>query len=620
MTNIQGRARQVVGKERVILEMARVARLEYDRVTNEISELDRLLSRKDEVHATLQHLQVTAQGKNKSGFEDLLTSLIHDIIPGKDDRVVLTTSIQRGLAALDIDILVDGELENIEDDKGGSICNIVAMGLRFVVLSRNPNRRVLMFDEADCHLSKEYIPAFAAVLNSLAYELGIQVLYISHHPQANFEGYGRIIQLYKQSGKIHTRVVGEESKYPEGYEPPDSAIRYIRLKNYGPHENTFVELSPALNIICGDVDLGKSKLIQAIAELTEGKGIERRIKHKKDAFEVELGLEENMSLHWRYARKGTKKTSFVLKDKNSVPTETSDEAGAPDWLHRYLAMAPVNGENIHLHSQKDPSYLLNSVKYSSPDRAKMLPLGRGSRDVQSMIQMFKQRVIAATSDRTRLEKELVKIRNQLAEMSLILDNPVDLDKTYRICDELAKSIADHDKHFELIGRLEKLELMDSLYAMGMKELDRLVVAPMTLVSDEAMDVAANSLETLSKQSAILQQISALKPAGKAPVLQDLQGIAAAGSKINTLNTCLGHLEMLKELKPAVKATLSDNTLLEASIESIDGLSERHGNGMKLLQDCVDRQVAVKAEKAALIDEMGGVCPTCEKPMGAHSHD
>jgi hypothetical protein len=621
MSNIQARARQVVGKERVMLESARVARLEYTRISNEIAELDRLLSRKEEMQATLQHLQIAAQGKNKSGFEDLLTSLIHDIIPGKEDRVVFTTGISRNLASLDIDIIVDGELENIEDDKGGSICNIVAMGLRFVVLSRNPNRRILMFDEADCHLSREYIPAFAAVLNSLAYELGIQVLYISHHPQSNFEGYGRIIQLYKTNNKIHSRIVGEEGAYPEGYEPPESAIRYIRLKNYGPHENTFVELSPALNIICGDVDLGKSKLITAIAELTENKGIERRIKHKKSTFEVELGLEENMSLTWSYARKGTKRTKYVLKDKNSVDVETSDNGDSiPDWLHRYLAMAPVNGENIHLHSQKDPSYLLNSTKYSSTKRAQMLPLGRGSRDVLVMIQNFNTRVQAATQDRKRLEKELIKTQNLLATMSLILENPVDLEKTYQICDELAKTIADHDKNFELIGRLENLELMNSLYSMGIKELDRLVVAPLTLVSDDRMVQSAANIEALTNKSKALELINTLKPAGKSPVLQDLAGIAAAGSRINTLRTSLTHIDLLKGLKPAVKATLADTTVLEASIESIGSLAERKIKGVKVLNDCLGQMDAIKAEKEALIEEMGGVCPTCEKPLGAHSHD
>jgi DNA repair ATPase RecN len=621
MSNLLGRARQLVGKERVMLETARVARLECTRIAGEMAELDRLLSRKEEMQNTLQHLQVAAQGKNKSGFEDLLTSLIHDIIPGKDDRVTFTTGISRNLASLDIDIIVNGNLENIEDDKGGSICNIVAMGLRFVVLSRNPNRRILMFDEADCHLSREYIPAFAAVLNSLAFDLGMQVLYISHHPQSNFEGYGRIIQLYKTNDKIHTRIVGEESAYPEGYEPPESAIRYIRLKNYGPHENTFVELSPALNIICGDVDLGKSKLIQAIAELTENKGIERRIKHHKSSFEVELGLEENMSLTWSYARKGTKRTKYVLKDKNSEPVETSDEGtDIPDWLHRYLAMAPVNGENIHLHSQKDPSYLLNSNKYSSTKRAQMLPLGRGSRDVLTMIQIFNSRVQSATQDRKRLEKELIKTQNLLATMSLILDNPIDLDKTYQICDELTKTIADHDKHFELIGRLEKLELMNTLYAMGIKQLDRLVVAPLTLISDDRMEQSANSIEGLMNKSKVLAKISQIKPAGKAPVLQDLAGIAAAGSRINTLRTSMAHIDRIKDLIPAVKATLSDNTVLETSIESIDALQTRKNNGAKVLDDCLAKMQNIKDEKAALIEEMGGLCPTCEKPLGAHSHD
>lgn len=621
MSNLLGRARQVVGKERVMLESARVARLECTRISGEMAELDRVLSRKDEMQSTLQHLQVAAQGKNKAGFEDLLTSLIHDIIPGKEDRVVLSSTISRNLASLDVDIMVNGELENIDEDKGGSISNIVAMGLRFVILSRNPNRRILMFDEADCHLAREYIPAFAAVLNSLAYELGIQVLYISHHPISNFDGYGRIIQLYKQNDVIHTRIVGEEGAYPEGYEPPESAIRYIRLKNYGPHDNTYVELSPALNIISGDMDLGKSKLIQAIADMTENNGHERRIKHHKTAFEVEIGLEEDMSLHWRYARKGAKKTSYVLKDRQGVTTESSDTGTEiPNWLHTYLAMAPVGGENLHYHSQKDPSWLLSSKNCSSTKRAQMLPLGRGSRDVLAMIQMFNARVQAARQDRIRLEKELIKNQNLLANMSLILDNPIDLDKTYQICDDLVKTIADHEKHYELIGRLENLELMNTLYGMGIKELDRLVVAPMTLVSDDNMLHAANNIEALANKSKALALIETIKPSGKSPVLHDLVGIATAGSRINTLRTSLTHLERVNELKPAMAPTLADTSVIEGIMESIGSLKERQANGVVLLEDCTTQIKTIRAEKAALIEEMGGLCPTCEKPLGAHSHD
>lgn len=658
MSNLRARARTVIGKELVLLERARVARSEQARISNEIAELDRLLSRKDEMLETLELLQVEAQGRKKADFEALLTSLIHDIIPGKQDKIVLTNGIRNNKASLDIDIEVNGEIENVYEDKGGSISNITAMGLRFVVLARNPNRRVLMFDEADCHLAREYIPAFAAVMNSLAHNMGIQVIYISHHPISCFEGYGRIIHLQKESGKIVSRVIGEEGPAPEGYQPPDSAIRYIRLRNFGPHQNTLVEFSPGLNIISGDIDLGKSKLIQAIADLTVNNGQVGRITHGKKAFEVELGLEEGMTLHWSYQRTAQKKTKYLLNDKDGVEIKSSDEGTViPDWLHTYLAMAPVNGENIHLHSQKDSSYLLSSTKYSATERAQMLPLGRSSRDVMAMIQAFKTKLDNARSDRKKLEKELNKNQNLLMTMSLILENPIDAELQYAICDSLIAAQAENTHKQALLEKLERLTTLSALYETAVMALDRQVVAPVTLISNPEMNLLADRIERLELEEAVLNKITTIKPAGAAPSLHNIAEMAVLGKKISDLTKDLGIIEKINGLVPAPAPTLSATGEMESAIHSIEALENalaavaaintlptahmpalnnpdameelikkieqlqtRSENGDQILAAWKVDNEKLKAERQALIEEMGGICPTCDSPMKDHRHD
>src|SRR5690606_26332022 len=181
---------------------------------------------------------------------------------------------------------------------GGSIANIVGMGLRFIVLTRHANRRVLLLDEADCHLKSEYIPAFAAVMHQLTKKLGIQVIYISHHSPSNFIGYGRVHEIYREDSKTQSRILHDE-ELDEDAEESMSAFRYIRLRDYGPHENLLTELSPGLNLITGDNDLGKSKIIQAVVNLMNNEGLERRIRHGRPFFSVEIGLEEGMSLLWQ---------------------------------------------------------------------------------------------------------------------------------------------------------------------------------------------------------------------------------------------------------------------------------------------------------------------------------
>lgn len=658
MSTLRARARQLIGKESVLLEQARLARLDQERISKEIAELDRLLLRKDEMLATLEMLQVEAQGRKKADFEELLTSLIRDVIPDKTDSIVLTNGMRNNRASLDIDILVDGNTENVYEDKGGSISNIVAMGLRFIVLARNPNRRVLMFDEADCHLAREYIPAFASVLNSLANNMKIQVLYISHHPISSFEGYGRIIQLFKEDGKIYNRILGEEAIEQEG---PDSAIRYLRLKNFGPHENTLVEFSSGLNIICGDMDLGKSKLIQAIADLTVNNGHERRIKHGKPGFEVELGLEEGMTLQWSYKReasKGEKKAKYVLKDKTGAEMETAESATeVPNWLHNYLAMPTVGGENIHLHSQKDSSYLLNSVKYTSIQRAQMLPLGRGSRDVLAMIQAFNTKLSNARSDRKRLEKELNKTQNLLATMSLILENPVSAEEQYAKCDAMVALEEDNARTEELINRIERLSTLNNIYNTSLIALDRIVMDEVKLVSDPDMLKSADLIERLSNEVTILKGIEKIPKSVPSPVLSDLAGLVASGSSINRLSSALKMLSKIDELAeistpvltaddamneltdrieglqnaasalqgidnlPAIqKVELEDLSALENLISDLEALENKAAAGVESMKQCQAQIEQNKVDRAALEAELGGVCPTCDSPLKDHSHD
>ncbi len=619
MHTLHNKVRTVVGKELMLLQTAKQARADQERLSLELAEIDRLLGRKDEMLKALESLQLKAQAKNKGVYEELLTSLINEIMPGKEDKIVLTSSMKNNRASLDIDVLVDGELENVDEDKGGSISNIVAMGLRFIVLARHPNRRVLLLDEADCHLRVEYIPAFAAVMSQLASRMGIQVLYISHHPANNFMGYGRVHELYRDNGRTHSRVIGEDPTPPEGYEAPESAIRYMRLKNFGPHENLFIELSPGLNVITGQNDLGKSKLIQAIAELTTNSGKERRITHKKPFFEVEVGLEEGMSLLWRYQRKGSKKTLMELHDENGGLIESSDlGSDIPDWLHTYLAMAPVNGENIHFHSQKNPSYLLSN-DYSSIERAQMIPMGRESRDVLRMIQLFNARLLSARTSRQRLAKELNKAQNLLATMSLILENQIDPQSMYSSCDELLKAHHDLEEKGSCLKNLERLTAMSALYGTALKSLERHVIAPVNLIATEQMEQTINRYQALAGQHTALAQITSIKKARSEPVLHDLDGMAAAGIKIKSLADAALQLNAIHQIKPASSVDIQDRSSMERSINAIGDLQVKQADIYRAKELAKNELKQVLAKKNELIAEMGGICPTCDKPMGGHDH-
>ena len=59
------------------------------------------------------------------------------------------------------------------------------MGLRLIALSQlDParHRPFLVLDEQDCWLRPDLVPGFVRLIAAIARRLGIQVLYISHHP------------------------------------------------------------------------------------------------------------------------------------------------------------------------------------------------------------------------------------------------------------------------------------------------------------------------------------------------------------------------------------------------------------------------------------------------------
>ena len=619
MHPIQQQVRSLVRKEAALTQSANYSLSEKKRLLGDLAKLDMFLSRKDDMLTSLNHLQQKAQAKNKGLFEQLLTSLVREVMPGKNDEVVLTSTMNHNRSSLEIDILSEGNLENVEEDKGGAIANIIAMGLRFIVLARHPNRRVLLLDEADCHLRAEYIPAFAAMMHQMSIRMGIQVIYISHHPESSFAGYGRVIELYRDGKQTCSRVISDEAPMPDDYETPDTAFRYIRLKNFGPHVNTLVDLSPGLNVLTGDNDLGKSKFIQSVVELMENNGKERRIHRGQSFFEVELGLEEGMSLRWRYQRTGKNKTSMTLYDRDGEEVETSSQGkGVPEWLDSYLAMPLVNGENIHFSSQKKCNYLVSN-DYTGGQRAAMLPLGRESRDVQRMIQLFNGKLVDARQEKTRVARDLNRHENMLAAMSMIIENPFDEDGLHARCDALMESIERTKSLQETIDKLEDQQMVLDIYEFGCDKLSLQVTPSVELTAQEEMGATIRDIERLEASCKALAEVAKLPACRAEPTLRDLPSIINHGVRIKDLNDALASIGQLDGLKPIKVPEIRNPVEMNDLIAQLSKLSDDQAALKRNIAANEKEKQSVKAELNGLIEELGGVCPSCHQTMEKESH-
>ena len=96
--------------------------------------------------------------------------------------------------------------------QGGSVCNILSVGLRLIALSQLPeqaHRPFLVLDEQDCWLRPALIPAFMRLINAIAHKLSLQLLVISHHPLDLFaEAADRVLELgpSREGGAVVRRV------------------------------------------------------------------------------------------------------------------------------------------------------------------------------------------------------------------------------------------------------------------------------------------------------------------------------------------------------------------------------------------------------------------------------
>ena len=121
-------------------------------------------------------------------FEEKLASLVGQGLSsvfGDDRKVILTHTIKRGVAHLDLETETNGLRTRILGAKGGSVIQILAALFRvlFTVSQKPALLPFMALDEPFSMVSVKFRPALGALIKELGGRLGLQFVIVTHEEE-----------------------------------------------------------------------------------------------------------------------------------------------------------------------------------------------------------------------------------------------------------------------------------------------------------------------------------------------------------------------------------------------------------------------------------------------------
>lgn len=150
-------------------------------------------------------------------IEDKLTIALQEVL---EQPIELKAHVdwKRNAASVDFWIERNGHREDIMKGQGGSVANILSVGLRMFALTtldEHVHRRFLVLDEQDCWLHPDLVPRLVKIIHEAGKALGFQILMISHHRAESFAGYADRIYRLIPRGEQGVSVARDQDQVPD---------------------------------------------------------------------------------------------------------------------------------------------------------------------------------------------------------------------------------------------------------------------------------------------------------------------------------------------------------------------------------------------------------------------
>ncbi len=561
----------------------------HDQLVKEVALAKARLAVRGEVERFMEEVQAEASRRNLASFEALLTALVQEVLPG-EKPVALQLATERGLASLDIGVMrPDGVIEDVLEDNGGALTNVVGMALRLIAVVKAGVGRFLALDEADCWIAPERIPAFYRVLEDSAARLGVQCLVISHHDVAAF---GDRLRVCRIKGEPAT---GVSVICPEDGSAVDEAargFRFIRLVDVQGYKDATLTLGPGVNALIGPNNRGKSTFVRALRAVFYGEARDSLVRTGATSATVEIGVAGGRTLRFTRRPRRTPVNVWSLLEadgsiveENGLRYETGGRA-PPDWVDRLFGIVKVEDLDVHVAHQKFPVFLLGETPSR---RSAVLSIGQEASYIRDMQALHRERVLRDQALVRTGEQELTDIREALNAFEAL---PL-------VAAEIAKARG-------LAGRIEALSRGQAALA---RHTSRLAAAKAALQRGRGRAAALADVpapERLADLSARLAREQERERLARR-VLSLSEALAAARRR-----------RVIVEDVPAGLPALSDSSGARAALDRIESLTTALASARQRARAANTGMEAVRAEIARIVEATGGLCPACGASVEAEA--
>ena len=400
-------------------------------------------------------------------------------------------------------------------------------------------------------------------------------------------------------------------------------LKYLKLKNFKSHKDTYIEFCQGVNVIRGNPRSGKTNVFRGglwlFTNRPTGGAILSNFAGEEADVEVEVGLWEGGSIglkkHVVINKEGKKEVKDRKGEEDSKAIYTLDgseykaiSTDVPDLIERKLNLSELNFQK-----QLDKHFLVTS---SPGEIARTINKITKLEPVDARISRLTSKVNSGNREVRLLEEQAGEIERELSKYS-------DIEETGKIVQRLqtvVQELEEKDKQsIELRGLISKTEVVD----YEISELDSFLEVEAIVRDIEEID---QELGQLQRRSDLLNRIQALGVEIKeAHSVLDIghvvDGIGEIDERMSGLQAQLVSLEQIQEMNEELTNLTAMETELKPIYERLEEIDEQISLCDELCEiqslDLLLIQLGIEEEEArqvyvALIEQLGK-CPTCFSP-------